>query len=100
VKAVDDHWHRPQSTHDYDWRDWLECPAALKSEKAVAQRAVIPITRALRRDPAVWTQIPSPWREMDSLRREAAECWAASPGPGREDPPEDIRELVQELLAS
>jgi hypothetical protein len=95
-KLIKAFWERPVNTKDLLWTDWIKCPKFVKRDAAVALRAVAPITRALRRDPSIWLQIISPWREMQELREEAAQNWATTPGYENKEPPEDIRKLVMD----
>jgi len=96
-KLIRSFWERPINTKDLLWTDWIKCPKFVKGDAAVALRAVAPITRALRRDPSIWLQIISPWREMQELREEAAQNWAITPGYEDKGPPKDIRALVEAI---
>lgn len=96
-KLIKSFWKQPINTKNLLWSDWIKCPKFVKSDDAVAHRAVAPITRALRRDPIIWTQIVFPWREMQELREEAAQNWATTPGYEDKEPPEDIRALVDAI---
>jgi hypothetical protein len=80
-----------------EWFDWMKCPDFVKSDPTIARRAIAPITRAMRRDPKIWSQIVSPWREMQELREEAAQNWATIPGYEEKEPPEDIRKMVMDI---
>ncbi|MCF7837108.1 MAG: hypothetical protein K9N49_00600 [Candidatus Marinimicrobia bacterium] len=90
------HW---KTSRDLSWEDWMKCPDFVRADSEVAWRAVVPLTKALRTNPRVWGQVQSPWREMETLRREAAENWVATPSCDGQPPPEDIAGLVAELLA-
>ena len=90
-------WKSPYNTRDFGWEEWMGCPKFVTSDVTIARRAVVPITHALRRDPSIWLQIISPWREMQELREEASQNWATHPGYEDKAPPEDIRVLVLAL---
>lgn len=55
------------------------------------------ITKALRRDPQIWIQVISPWREMPRLKEEAARNWVNHPSCEGMDPPDDIIKLVTKM---
>lgn len=90
-------WRRNQDLLANDCLSW---PAFVCEDQIMSRRAITVFTRAIRANPVFWLSLPERWRQNNDLRNEAATSWAHSPNCANKEPPEDIRELVEELQDS
>lgn len=89
-------WQRDQNLSA---TEWLKCPEfVFANDPSIRNRISAAITRALRRNPSFWLQLPPHWRQRADLQKEAAECWAQSLDHRGKEPPDDIRLQVKALI--